>query len=732
MHNRGGDEARRAVAGADHDRFVRDGGSTTGRFKVSASNTIGMNPGGPPQTKRENTSYERHGDIVDDPYLWLEDGGEAVDDWVDRQNEYADSYLESVDVREQLRPRFESLARTTDYGTITPAPTGYFQEVEQPEDDLPVLYFRESLEAERKPLVDPNEFSDDGTKSVGWWTVSPDGERLAYGVHEGGDELYDVTILEVPDGAVLEELADLGRVNPGMFAWTPEGFYYGRTGLTGESQLEKTIHRHAHSDDPDADDLVREVDDPATWPLLATDRGGSHLLVALVTGWERSDLFYAEVGDTDLTPVITDSEHFYTPLIHGDTAYVRTDLEASYYRFLELDLSGDVGEVDPAELPEVVPERDAIVKDATIVDDRLLIQYERAAVSELEVFDLEGNHLRSIDLPGAGTVTGLGGNRDAPEAFFSYQSFDHPPAVFRYDLEADDSEVLDRPDVALEFDLTVEQVRYESADGTEVPMFVVYRTDVARDGDTPTLLYGYGGFENSLTPSFQKFGREFLRSGGVYAQANLRGGGEFGKEWHEAARHENKQNTFDDLIAAAEYLIEEGYTSSDRLAIQGGSNGGLTVGAVLTQRPDLMTAVCCHVPLLDMLRFHTFLLGASWTSEYGSPNDPEAYEWIEAYSPYHNLESGARATADGQPEKDGPEYPAVLFKTAEDDTRVHPVHAWKMAARMQHVAQGGPFLCKTHRDTGHGTGKPTWMVVEEGLDVWSFLFDRLELEYVEP
>ncbi|WP_049923404.1 prolyl oligopeptidase family serine peptidase [Halopiger djelfimassiliensis] len=677
-----------------------------------------MGTNGPPATKRENTSYERHGDLIDDSYRWLENGGEAVDEWVDRQNAYADDYLESVGVREQLRPRFESLARTTDYGTITAAPTGYFQEVETADDDQPVLYFRETLEDDRDALVDPNEFSEDATASMGWWTVSPDGDRLAYGVDDGGTELYDVTVMEVPSGEELEELTDLGRITPGMFAWTPDGFYYGRTGEDGTAQLEKTIHYHEHGDGPSADELVYEIEEPSMWPVLSTDRDGTHLLVSLVVGWERSDLLYAAVGETDLTPVITDAEHLYSPLIHGDTAFIRTNRDAPYYRFLELDLSGDVGEIDPDELPEVVPERDGIVTGATIADDRLLVQYEREAVSELEVFDLDGDHCQSVDLPGMGTVTGLRGNRDAAEAFFSYQSFDHPPAVVRYDLETDETEPLDRPAVELEFDISVEQVRYESADGTEVPMFVVRRADIDLDGDNPTLLHGYGGFENSLTPIFQKFGGEFLRSGGVYAQANLRGGGEFGKEWHEAARHGNKQRTFDDMIAAAEYLIDEGYTSSDRLAIQGGSNGGLTVGAVLTQRPDLLGAVCCHVPLLDMLQFHTFLLGESWTTEYGDPDDPEAYEWLKEYSPYHNVEDR--------------EYPPVLFKTAEGDTRVHPVHAWKMAARMQSVAEGGPFYCKTNRDTGHGTGKPTWMIVEEQLDVWSFLFDQLDLEYVEP
>ncbi|OIB57211.1 prolyl oligopeptidase family serine peptidase [Natrialba sp. SSL1] len=682
---------------------------------------------GPPHSKRENTSYERHGDMVDDPFRWLESDDEAVDDWVDRQNEYADDYLESLAARDQLRPQFESLARTTDYGTVTTAPTGYFQEVETDEDDQAVLYVRESLESEREVLVDPNEFSEDGTKAMGWWTVSPDGERLAYGVDEGGNELYDIVIIEVPSGTVIEELSDVGRATPQSLAWTPDGFYYSRTGLAGEAQLEKAIHYHEHGADPDGDedDLVYEIDEASTWPLLTTDRAGAHLLVALVADWDRSDLLYAAVGDTDLTPVITDADHVYLPLLHEDGAYLQTDLDAPYYRFLELDLSGSVDAVDPSELPELIPERDGIVKDAAVVDDHLLVQYERAAVSELELFDLSGEHVRSIDLPGAetgtgtgtGTVAGLDGTPDASEAFFSYQSFDHPPAVCRYDLEADTVTELDQPDVALEFDLTVEQVRYESADGTEVPMFVVHRADLEHDGDNPTLLYGYGGFENSLTPSFRKYRLEFLRAGGVYAHANLRGGGEFGKEWHEAARHENKQRTFDDMIAAAEYLIDEKYTSSDRLAISGVSNGGLTVGAALTQRPDLFAAVCCHVPLLDMLRFHTFLLGASWTSEYGSPDDPEAYEWIKEYSPYHNVVD----VTDGS----GPEYPAVLFKTAEDDTRVHPVHAWKMAARMQSVAAGGPFFCKTYRDTGHGTGKPTWMVVEEQLDVWSFVFDQL-------
>ncbi|MFP8956309.1 prolyl oligopeptidase family serine peptidase [Natrialbaceae archaeon A-CW3] len=682
----------------------------------------------PPTTRRENASYERHGTVVEDPYRWLENGEDerkAIDAWVDAQNEHADDSLESAVVRDALRPEFEAVARVTDYGSIAARPTGYFQEVERQDDDQAVLTFRESLEDDREVLLDPNEWSEDGTVAMGWWSLSPDGDRLAYGVDEGGNEQYDVTVIEVASGEVIDELPDLGRCH--SVTWAPDGLYYYRTGGADDGgQLEKSVHYHPFGTDLEDDVRLYEIDDPSTWPQLQIDRDGEHLLVTLVSAWERSEILYAPVGETELTPVLEDTDHLYMPLVDGDTAYLRTNLEAPTYRLVELDLSDVDGPVDPNELHEVIPSQDGILKTVTLADDRLVCRYESAAVSELEVFDREGTTLNTVDLPGLGTVTGLSGNRDAPELFFGYESFDHPPAVFRYDLNqsghdnepTDALEELDRPELEADVDLEVEQVWYDSSDRVEIPMFVIHREGLELDGDNPTLLYGYGGFEISVTPSYSRFGQAFLRSGGVYAVGNFRGGGEFGKDWHRAARHERKQHTFDDMIAAAEFLIEEGYTSSDRLAIQGGSNGGLTVGAVLTQRPDLMRAVLCHVPLLDMLQFHTFLLGESWTTEYGSPDDPDAFEWIYEYSPYHNLEER--------------EYPAVFFKTAESDTRVHPVHAWKMAARMQELnVSEHPILCKTDRDTGHGTGKPTWMIVEEALDTWSFVFEELGLEYVE-
>ncbi len=667
-----------------------------------------------PETPRESSSYELHGDEIVDPYLWLESDSEEVDGWVDAQNEYADAYLQEIDVRDELRPTFEAYARTMEYGTVVARPAGYFQSIKHPDEDQPVLTYRKTLDDERTVLVDPNDWSEDGTASMGWWSPSPEGARLAYAIDEGGEEQFDIAVIEVETGELVDELVDLGRsMQP---AWAPDGLYYSETGGADEgAQLEKGVRYHAF-DTPQSDDpLLRETDEPSRWLAPVTDREGKHLLVAESIDWDRTELWYAPVGETEVEPLLLDTESSFHPLIHEGTLYARTNHEADRYRVVSLDLEDIDGQVDPDAFTEVIPEQNGILQSVTIAGDSLMAHYHEDAISSVELFDLDGTPRTGVSLPGTGTVTGLSGNRDAEEAFLAYESFDHPPAVTRVDPADGSVTVLDQVSIDSDIDLTVDQQWFESADGTEVPMFVVHRDDISLDEPAPTLLTGYGGYEVSLTPGFLTFGLEFLRAGGVYVQANLRGGGEFGKRWHHAARFETKQRTFDDMIAAGEALIDAGYTTSEQLAIRGGSNGGLTVGAVMTQRPDLIEAVVCEVPLLDMLRFHQFLLGNAWTSEYGSPDDPEAYEWIKDYSPYHNLEERS--------------YPDVLFKTAEGDTRVHPVHAWKMTAKMQSLETDSMVLCKTNRDTGHGTGKPTWMVVEEALDVWSFLFDRLDLEY---
>ena len=365
---------------------------------------------------------------------------------------------------------------------------------------------------------------------------------------------------------------------------------------------------------------------------------------------------------------------------------------------------------------------EGIIQSVVPTPERLIVHRQRDAHSRLSVHDRDGTHLCDVSLPSYCTVTWLSGNRDAPEAFFGLTGFDRPSAVRGLDLDADSdgeprlaSTELDSVDLSVPNDLVVEQRFVDSTDGAEVPVFVCYREDVAVEGPRPTLLYGYGGFRNSITPSFGRFRLPFLADGGAFAAVCARGGYEYGEPWHEAGMLADKQHTFDDFVAAGEALCGSGLTDAGRLAVAGGSNGGLSVGAVVTQRPDLWAAAQCAVPLLDMLRFHRFLLGESWTTEYGHPEDPEAFEYLRAYSPYHNVEPGAA-------------YPPVYFTTAASDTRVHPSHARKMTARLQSEAAGGPFLLRTKSATGHGVGKPASMIVDEQADSWAFLYEQLGVE----
>ncbi|WP_049970142.1 prolyl oligopeptidase family serine peptidase [Haladaptatus cibarius] len=661
----------------------------------------------PPKTERRETSETMHGEDISDPYRWLEGDDGAVQKWISTQNEYADSHLQTT-ARDELRPQFEALAEIAEFFPIKPTSGGYFQRVSFPDDDLPVLSSRDVFDGERRVLADPNEWSDDGTLTINWFVPSPDGSLVAYGVMEGGTEQYDIRVIDSETGGLVDELRDVGRSGEFSFAWDETGFYYGRTGtLDEEGQLDKSLAYHRLGDDGDDHEFAIELDDQ-TWGRLHTGGDGEHAVAALMRDWERTDVYYEQNGEFE--PLVVGEDAIFDPQIHDDRVFFRTSADAPNYRIARTNFDG--GDRTPNDLESVIPEKEAILWKFAIAGDHLVVQYERNAISELSVFTLDGDHVEDVSLPGTGSIDGLHGVRESGECFFRFQSFDQPPTVYRY-VVGDGLTEIDRPAVSIDADLEVEQEWYESKDGTEVPMFIVH-AGVELDGDNPTVLYGYGGFDLSQSPTFRQYTIPFVERGGVFAVANVRGGGEFGEEWHHAARKERKQNTFDDFIAGAEYLAERGYTRPERLGIEGRSNGGLTVGATLTQRPDLFSACLCAVPLLDMLRFHNFLLGASWTSEYGSPDDPDDFEYIREYSPYHNVEER--------------EYPAVLFKTAEGDSRVHPFHARKMTARMQGLNTADrPVLLREEQNTGHGTGKPTEMVVREKLDEWSFFFEQLAI-----
>ena len=671
----------------------------------------------PPETPRRDGGYEYHDERIEDPYLWLEDGAdENVHAWVDAQNEYAESVLKAVPARERLRPQFEELARVKLYEPIEPTPNGYFQRIREPGQDHSVLYHFEERESEKRPLVDPNEFSEDATVSMNWYVPSPDGTLVAYGVDEDGLESYDVHVLDVETGEDIEVLESTGRTNQFSLAWKDDGFYYLTTGSDGEAQLEKELRYHELGDDQDDDRVIADGFAPETWPAPVTDPDSDRVVVADSAGWERTDIYYLDHGDDGLRELLVGKDAIFHPTLSGTDLFLRTSFGAPNYRLARLDVTDPPTVDGPDDLETVVPEDEAILRGFEFADDQLLLRYERDAISELAIHDTDGTHRTDVSLPGLGSVEGVSGHPEENEWFIHYQSFEQPSSVYRV-VEGNPAEPISQPEIDLGVELTVTQEWCESADGTEVPAFVVHRTGLDRDGDNPTVLTGYGGFDVSMTPRFYKFALPFLADGGVLVQAVLRGGGEYGDEWHDAARRERKQHTFDDFVAIGEHLIEAGYTSAERLACRGGSNGGLTVGAAITQRPDLFAACHCAVPLLDMLRFHRSLLGRSWTVEYGNAeDDPEAFEYIRAYSPYHNVED--------QP------YPAVLFTTARGDTRVDPFHAWKMTARLQACGENdAPVLLKTRESTGHGIGKPLSMVVDEKLEEWAFLYDQLGVEW---
>jgi prolyl oligopeptidase len=673
----------------------------------------------PPETEKRPVTETLHGEEIVDPYRWLEEDTEEVREWVEAQNEHTDGVLDT-DTRDALRPRFEDVARVTDYGAVTAAGGRYFQTVEQPDEDHGVLYVRDSFDEEPTALVDPNTFEGEAA-SMNWFTVGPDGDCVAYGYDEGGEEQYDVRIVGSETGELLDEVPDAGRVNPGGFAWTDDGFYSVRTGGPGDGdQLQKALYSHDHGDDPTEDELLTDDFSEHAWPQIEYDEETETLLAAVHEGTTHSDIYRVEPdSDEPLVPLLTGYDATFGPHLDSDAGEVHflTNYEADFSRVLtaEIETLAEGEDLDPATFAETVPETEAVLQDITVAGDAVVANHLRDASSELSVWE-DGERVETLPAPEFCAVDGVDAGDDGEELFYVVHDFEEPDRVTRYSLDGDAApETVGQADVELGVDVEVGQEFFESADGSEVPAFVVHREGLEPEGEAPTVLYGYGGFRIPQTPSFWRFAGPFLDAGGVFAVANLRGGTEYGEPWHVAGMREDKQNVFDDFYAVGEGLIDAGYTDTAHLGAYGGSNGGLLTGAALTQRPDLWAGILCTVPLLDMLRFHRFLLGESWTVEYGSPEDPDAFEYIREYSPYHNVAER--------------EYPATMFKTAAGDTRVHPSHARKMTALVQaHQTGDEPIALRTETDTGHGVGKSTEMIVEEQVDQWTWLCDRLDAD----
>jgi prolyl oligopeptidase len=680
-----------------------------------------------PAAPRGTVVDDYHGTRVADPYRWLEDpASQATRDFVTAQNALAQPWLESIPQRAWIQAR---LARLWNYERVdVPRQKGgrYFFLRNDGTQNQSVLYVSEALDAAPRVLFDPNATRDDATVALARFEPSPDGKVLAYSLSDGGTDWEIWRFRRVADGQDLGD--ELRFTKFWQLSWAADGsgVYYSRyprragapDEARGDDQAQPAVYFHRLGQRQEDDALVYRVQGhPTRAPSASVTDDGRYLVVSLFDGYERNGIDLVDLrrpaeparalfGAWDALYTVIGSE--------GDTFYVQTTQSAPRGRVLAVEATDPA----PARWRELVPQQDDVLAEANFVGGRLIANYVRDAHSVARLFEKDGRPVGDVPLPGLGTVAGFPGSGKDTETFFAYADHLQPGRVLRYDVARNVATVFRAPRIDADTSRYItRQVFYTSRDGTRVPMFLTHRRDLVKDGRTPTLLYGYGGFNISLTPVFRPAVLVWLEMGGIYAEANLRGGGEYGEAWHQAGTKLRKQNVFDDFIGAAEYLVGEGYTTPKRIAISGRSNGGLLVAATLAQRPDLFGAALPAVGVLDMLRYHTASANArQWSSDYGLSEDPAQFRALQAYSPVHNLRAGTC-------------YPPTLVTTADRDDRVVPWHSYKFAAELQRV-QGcaNPVLIRVETRAGHGAGKPVWMQVDDFADQWAFVARALGME----
>jgi len=663
----------------------------------------------------------RHGVEVRDPYRWLEDGdAEEVRRWSEAQGRHTRAALDAIPFTAAIRERLRVLFSI---GLVSaPAIRGdrYFHQRRTGDQEQPVLYLRQGREGEDRVLLDPARFAEDRTSALDWYYPSDDGRLLAYGVSEGGSEKSVLRILDVDTGRDLADVIPFTRAC--SLEWRPDGsgFFYTRypepgSVPPGEENYRRRVYEHVLGRDWREDPLVFGADrPPEDWANVHLSPGGRWLAVSVSRGWTRTDVYLRDLAspDSPFVTVIEGLDAIFGVDVRNDRLYLQTNLDAPRSRLVAADLEHPGRET----WRDVLPEGPDVLEGTALIGDWIVAVWLRDASSRVTLHARDGTLLHEVALPVIGSVAGLTGEWDGREAFLGFTSYAVPPTVYRLALPDPALELWARAPGEVDADrFRVRLVHYPSRDGTLVSMFLVDARDRPTDGRGAALLTGYGGFNISHTPAFGRGVIQFLEKGGLYAVAHLRGGGEYGEDWHRQGMLDRKQNVFDDFLAAADFLLQQGHAGRGRLAIMGGSNGGLLVGAALTQRPGLFRAVVCQVPLLDMVRYHLFRIARLWIPEYGSADDPEAFRWLHAYSPYHHV-------------RDGTPYPAVLITTGESDSRVDPLHARKMAARLQAATSSDhPILLRLETRAGHGQGKPLSKTLEEWTDVWVFLFSELSL-----
>jgi len=678
-----------------------------------------------PVAKTVDQVDDYHGVKVADPYRWLEDTDSAdTHAWVEAENKLTFGYLEQIPYRKSIHDRLTKLWNYERFGVPEQQGGRYFYQHNSGLQNQSVLYVAESLTAEPRVLLDPNTLSTDGTVALVGHAVSDDGKLLAYGTSASGSDWMEWRVREVSTGKDLPDLIKWVKFSGASWTKDGKGFFYSRydepkqgTMLRDANYFQK-LYFHRLGTPQAEDKLIYERPDNKELGFAGQVTDDGHYL--MITVWQgtspKNRLYYKDLTkpDSEVVKLLDDFDAEYQFIDNdGPVLWMKTDLDAPRGRLIAIDTQHP----ERANWKTIVPEGKDKLNSANVLNDSFVLAYLKDAQTEVRVYDLSGKFIRNVDLPGIGTADGFGGKRKDKETFYAFTSFIVPTSIYRYDLEAGKSAVFRQPKV--DFDpnrYETEQVFYNSKDGTRVPMFLTHKKGLKMDGQNPLLLYAYGGFNISLTPAFSVPNIVWLEMGGVYAQPNLRGGGEYGEDWHQAGTKLKKQNVFDDFIGAAEWLIANHYTTPSKLAIRGGSNGGLLVGACLTQRPDLYGATLPQVGVMDMLRFHKFTIGWAWTSDYGSSDDPDIFKALYAYSPLHNLKAGTK-------------YPATLVTTADHDDRVVPGHSFKFAATLQADQAGSaPVLIRIETKAGHGAGKPISKQIEEIGDAWTFVAKNLNIE----
>lgn len=675
-----------------------------------------------PETAKVDTVDVYFGTEVSDPYRWLEnDTSKATAAWVEAQNQVTNAYLAKIPFRNALLNRLTDLADYEKIGAPFKKHGKYYFYKNDGLQNQSVLYVQDSLEGEPRVFLDPNKLSDDGTVALTGISFSHDGKYTAYTISRSGSDWTEIYVMDTETGRLLEDHILWAKFSGA--SWQGDGFYYSAYDapvkgkeFSNVNEMHK-IYFHKMGTPQSEDKLVYQNPAyPKRFYSVSVNEDET-LLFLYESGEGRGNALHVKdlrKPNAQFVAMATDMDYNYYPIeIIGDKMYMFTNFGAPKYRLLV----ADVSKPELKDWVELVPETENVLSGAEVIGGKLFLTYDKDVANHAYVYDLTGKMIQEIQLPSLGSVS-FSGDKDDQECFFGFTSFTVPGATYKYDMEQNTYELFRAPKVAFNPDeYMTEQVFYPSKDGTKIPMFLTYKKGLKKDGKNPVYLYAYGGFNISLYPSFSTSRVPFLENGGIYAQANLRGGGEYGEEWHVAGTKMQKQNVFDDFISAAEYLINNKYTNKDKIAIVGGSNGGLLVGACMTQRPDLFRVAIPQVGVMDMLRYHKFTIGWNWASDYGTSGDSkEMFDYLKGYSPLHNLKPGAK-------------YPATMVTTADHDDRVVPAHSFKFAATLQECNDGtNPTIIRIDSKTGHGAGKPMAKVLEEQADIYVFVMHNLGMK----